>query len=79
MKAGGSQGHRQTVMKEQCDLQLAGPLTQEQRFTHQNVYCFTKFRNLSLSENTVAVFVRSDEDSCNIPILFEKNDSDLFK
>lgn len=27
MKAGGSRGHRQTVMKQQCDLQLAGLIT----------------------------------------------------
>lgn len=31
MKAGGSRGHGQTVMKQQCDLQLAGPITAEQR------------------------------------------------
>jgi len=26
MKAGGSRGHGQTVMKQRCDLQLAGPI-----------------------------------------------------
>lgn len=31
MKAGGSRGHGQTVMKQQCDLQLAGPITVDQR------------------------------------------------
>lgn len=31
MKTGGSRGHTQTEVKLQCDLQLAGAITAEQR------------------------------------------------
>lgn len=52
MKDGGSQGHKQTVMKQQCDLQLAGPIVAEQRSPHETVttlkklrfYCPSKYR-----------------------------------
>lgn len=37
MKDGGSRGHRQTVMKQQCDLQLAGPIKAEQRSPHETL------------------------------------------
>lgn len=42
MKDGGSRGHRQTVMKQQCDLQLAGPIKAEQR-SHETL---TTLKNL---------------------------------
>lgn len=43
MKAGGSRGHRQTVMKQQCDLQLAGPITAEQRSPHETLTSLKTF------------------------------------
>lgn len=69
MKAGGSRGHRQTVMKQQCDLQLAGPMTAEQRFPHetlpsQRTSSLTASPNLGIYPcepelNTVAAFVQT--------------------
>lgn len=35
MKPEGSRGHGQTVMKQQCDLQLAGPIMAEQKSPHE--------------------------------------------
>lgn len=53
MKDGGSQGHKQTVMKQQCDLQLARPIVAEQRSPHETLttlkkrhfYCPSKYGN----------------------------------
>lgn len=56
MKAGGSQGHRQTAMKQQCDLQLAGLIVVEQRSPHETLTSlekktkkhFTAFPNIGI-------------------------------